>query len=305
MFYDIKRVNYAQLADRVAKTKPYAGTTNVYPIGAREYSDRHMRLQEDGSFVCFYSNRKQVDEISKGERPEKVWHQKFATIYPDNTIEFERPTNHMGENMILRRMLGGNVSHEKARGGTIFRFNQDNDKIIMHPIFNGLRVNLNTQESTEPYILNVKKLNQKMAKEYLAQYGNFKQIAKVMIDPMSDEGIRETLMDLKAEFKDDMWIMPKTLVVKLLDQRRIVDAAVMFASVENIHYINWEQTSNMTLGGKFKNVLFDKINKKFNDVLLHGTDIPFILEPHEGGKYFPTSKWGYVIVQNNEVKQRY
>jgi hypothetical protein len=143
-----------------------------------------------------------------------------------------------------------------------------------------------------------------MAKEYLAQYGNFKQIAKVMIDPMSDEGIKETLTDLKAEFKDNMWIMPKTLVVKLLDQRRIVDAAVMFASVENVSYINWEHT-NKVLGSKFKNILFDKINKKFNDVLLHGTDIPFILEPHEGGKYFSSSKWGYVIVQNNEVKQRY
>ena len=308
MFYDIKRINYAQLADKISKTKPYAGTTNVYPLGAREYSDRHMRMQEDGSFVCYYSNRKQVDEVSKGQKQEKVWQKKFATIYPDNTIEFERPTNHMGENMILRRILGGDVYHEKARGGTIFKFHQHSEsgvgKVVMHPIFNGLRLNLSTQESTAPYILNVKKLDQKKAKEYLSQYGNFKQLAKVMIDPMSDEGIKETLMDLKAEFKDDMWIMPKTLVVKLLNQRRIVDAAVMFASVENVSYINWEHT-NKTLGGVFKNILFDKINRKFNDVLLQGTDVPFILEPHEGGKYFPSSKWGYVIVQNNEVKTRY
>jgi hypothetical protein len=304
MFYDIKRVNYAQLIDSVSKTKPYAGTTNVYPLGAREYSDRHMRLQEDGSFVCFYSNRKQVDEISKGQKEEKSWHKKFATIYPDNTIEFERPTNHMGENMILRRMLGGNVCHEQARGGMVFKFHQSADKVVMHPIFNGLRVNLSTQESTVPYILNIKKLNQKKAKEYLAQYGNFRNIAKVMIDPMSDEGIRETLMDLKEEFKDSIYIMPKTLVVKLLDQRRVVDAAVMFASVENINYINWSH-SNMSLGKIFKDNLFDKINNKFNEVVLQGTDIPFILEPHEGGKYFPTSKWGYTIVQNNEVKTRY
>jgi hypothetical protein len=303
MFYDIKRATYEALMNVVNTSKPYVGTTNAYPLGAREYSDRHFRLQGDGTIVCYYSNRKQVDGVIEGTLQDRTWHKQFATIYPDNTIEFDRPTTHMGENMILRRMLGGNVYHEKARGGTMFTYRTANDQMIMHPVFNGLVIDLSTQQSTKPYVINTKRLNQKKAKEYLAQYSNMKEVAKVMIDPMSDEGIRETLIDLNKEFKEKMWMKP-TLVVDLLDQRRIVDAAIMLASLENINYINWDH-SNMVLGRSFKVNLFEKIHTKLNDIILQGTDIPFILEPHEGGKYFPTSKWGYTIVQDNEVKTRY
>jgi len=303
MFYDIRRTSYASLMDVVNTNKPYAGTTNAYPLGAREYSERHFRLQGDGTLVCYYANRKQVDAVIEGTVKERTWYEKFATIYADNTIEFDRPTTHMGENMILRRMLGGNFYHEKARGGTVYSYQLNNEEMIMHPVFNGLLLDLSTRQSTKPYVINARRLNQKLAKEYLAQYGDLKSLAKVMIDPMSDEGIKETLIDLNKEFKDEMWRKP-SLVVDLLDQRRIVDAAIMFATQQNINYINWDH-SNMVLGRSFKVTLFEKIHTKLNDVILQGTDIPFILEPHEGGKYFPTSKWGYTIVQDNEVKTRY
>lgn len=300
MFHDIKRVSYHRLLEITKNQKPYAKSSNAYPLGAREYSDRHFRVNDDGTFDCYYSNRIIGDDIQRGVKQARYWDAKFATIYPDNSMSFNKTTNAQSENLILQNMLCKWVHHDKSRGGTVIGNAPDG----MHAVFDGLRINLETYESVEPYIVNVRKLNQKLAKEYLAQYGDFKQIAKVMIDPMSDQGIRETIIDLRAEFKEQMDIIPRTLVVKLLDQKRIVDAAIMFASVENLSYINWNSQSGFPLGGRFKNSLFNKIDKKFNQIILQETDIPFILKPYEGGKPFPRSTWGYVIVQNNEVKTR-
>ena len=298
MFYDVNRVTYEKLRKIVSEQKPYANTTNVYPLGAREYSNRHFRLREDGSMDCFYSNRTTRDEVETGVRVEKPWDTKFATIYPDNTIVLNKSTNAQSENLILQNMLHMHVFHEKARGGTVMREGMD----IMHPVFDGLRLNLATHESIEPYVVNVRKLDKKLGKEFLKPYEEFKKIASILIDPMSDEGIHETLSDLKMEYENQTNLLKFITFKNLIDQNRYVDAGVWLANKLNLNYLNW---SSSTLGDRFKSLLRQAIATKTDKFLLSSTDIPFKLQPIEGGKYFPTSTWGYVIVQNNEVKQRF
>ena len=303
MFYDIRKVNYASLLHRTQTEKPYAKSGNAWPIGSREYSDRHFRLRDDGSFDCYYTNRTGLDEIEKGKREGGYqWgSDKFCTIHPDNTISFENSTSAQSHNLILRHMLNDAVYHEKARGGTIIRDVKAHREqpSYMHPMFKGLRLDLESHMSVERYEVNVRKLDKKLGKEYLAPYQDFKKIACVLIDPMSDDGIHEVLSDLKKEFNNDL---NKDILFKnLIDDRRYVDAGVWLAYRLNLNYLGW---SSSTLGVRFKQLLRESISTKTDKYLLSSTDIPFILESLEGGKYFPTSKWGYRIVQNNQVKQR-
>jgi hypothetical protein len=198
-------------------------------------------------------------------------------------------------------MLSNAVYHEVARGGTIIRdINSRRDQSLhMHPMFKGLRLDLESLMSVERYEVNVRKLDKKISKEYLAPYQDFKKIVGVLIDPMSDEGIHDVLADLRKEFNKDL--NNDIHFKNLIDDRRYVDAGVWLAYRQNLNYLGW---SSSTLGSRFKQLLRESIIAKTDKYLLSSTDIPFILEPIEGGKYFPTSKWGYRIVQNNQVKQR-
>ena len=302
MFYDIRKVNYAKLLHKTQTEKPYAGSSNAWPIGSRDYSARHFRMREDKSFDCFYTNRTGLDEIEKGNKKIHQWgDNKFCTIHPDNTMSFENNTSHQSHNLILRSMLSDMVYHEKARGGTIIRDAKAHREqpLYMHPMFKGLKIDLESHMSVESYVVNVRKLDKKMSKEYLAPYQDFKKIAIVLVDPMSDEGIHEVLADLRKEFNKNLneYINFKNLI----DDRRYVDAGVWLGYRLNLNYLGW---SSSALGDRFKQLLREAISTKTDKYLLSSTDIPFILEPLEGGKYFPTSKWGYCIVQNNQVKQR-
>lgn len=297
MFYDIPKLNYADMVERAKK--PYRGS-NASPLGWREYSARHFRpLKDEEGFSIHYCSRTVMDEIESNTAKHASWHKPFAIARPDNTIEFIKPTSAQSENMILRRMLSTPVYHEKARGGTCIRGSDySSTNHIMHPMFEGLRIDMNTLKESKPYELYVRKLIQKEAKAYLKQYDEFKTVAVTMFNAMNVRGVSELIDEIKTSKK-----VHNDAVMSAISEKHYVDALVHFI-LRKYNYWSWADMNESRLNN-LRGVVKESLEKDFNHFVLERSNVPFKLVQVESGKYFSVSKWGYTIVQDGKEMVRY
>ena len=287
MFHDIPKINYDDFVKR--SKQPYRGS-NASPLGWREYSARHFRpLENEEGFALYYRHREVLDDVKDID-----YRKSFAIVRPDNTIEFSNPTSAQSENLMLRRILGSPVYHEKGRGGTVISKHRGSDDKTMHPMFRGLRINMDTLKESKPYELYVRKLVQKEAKAYLKQFDEFRVAGITMFNSMNAKGVDELLNELrKTKNHSDMFF-------ECLEKKHYVDALMHFA-LNRYTYWTWAEINDGRLLN-FKEVVKQSLDKYFNDFVLQNTDEPFQLKMVESGKCFPTSKWGYTIVQDgNEM----
>ena len=91
MHYDIKpKKSYADFVKVTNEQKPYKNSKS-WPLGFREYSQKHFVLRDDGTIDIFYGNRAARE---RGEECEKLdlsnWMRKrhLATVHPNNTVSF-------------------------------------------------------------------------------------------------------------------------------------------------------------------------------------------------------------------------
>jgi hypothetical protein len=279
MFFDISKMNYDDFVKR--SKKPYRGS-NASPLGWREYSARHFRpLENEEGFALYYRHRGLLDDTKDSDLRKS-----FAVVRPDNTIEFNNPTSTQSENIMLRNILNTPFYHEKARGGTCI--SKEN---IMHPIFKGLRINMDTLKETKPYELYVKKLIHKEAKGYLKQFDEFKIASLTMFNSMNANGVDELLYEVR---KSNCY--HNVVFFECLEKKHYVDALMHFV-LSKYGYWNWADITESRLAD-FKEVVKQALDKNFNDFVLLNTEVPFQMKMVESGKRFPTSKWGYAIVQD-------
>ena len=297
MFYDIPKLNYADMVERAKK--PYRGS-NASPLGWREYSARHFRpLKDEEGFSIHYCTRTVMDEIESNTAKHAAWYKPFAIVRPDNTIEFIKPTSAQSENMILRRMLSTPVYHEKARGGTCIRGSDySSTNHIMHPMFEGLRIDMNTLEASKPYELYVRKLIQKEAKAYLKQYDEFKTVALTMFNAMNVRGVSELIDEIKTSKK-----VHNDAVFSAISEKHYVDALAHFI-LRKYNYWTWADITESRLNN-LRSVVKESLENDFDDFVLARSNVPFKLVQVEASKYFSVSKWGYTIVQDGKEMVRY
>ena len=225
-------LTYEKMLLTVKTSKPYRGSNGTaFPMGYREYSDRHFRICEDGSFRIYYSNRLGIDEILKKEKTEGVGcnfdHIHLATVYPDNTVEINQ-TLHQGTVNYMSSALGYWFQYCGARGGTIAWTNAARH---MHPIFKGLRLYLDpakkhTGDAAISYKVFQRVVNRKLANEAFKKYEEFVKIAPVMTKSMTKQGILETMNDLISEglYNKQIYTEGTPNVEKLVVAKRYVDA---------------------------------------------------------------------------------
>jgi hypothetical protein len=289
MFYDIPKMNYANMVERAKK--PYRGS-NATPLGYREYSARHFRpLQNEEGFALYYRHREVLDDVKDPDNKKA-----FAIVRPDNTIQFNNPTSAQSENMILRRILSAPVHHEKARGGTCIMVHQ-NERSTMHPMFRGLRIDMDTLKEHKPYELYIKTISRKVAVEYLKQYDEFKVASLTMFNSMNADGVNDLLTELRSnkKYHNDYFF-------ECFEKKHYVDALMHFVLCK-YNYWSWADVTLSRLVN-LKAVVREALDKHFDEYALRNSDAPFKLKQVEGGKYFPTSKWGYVIVQDGKEMVR-
>ena len=310
MFYDVRRMNYEKLKQITKDVSPLRGS-DAYPLGQREYSDRHFRpLKDEEGFALYYGNRRAVDEIIKKGTgvTTRLSHTPFAIVRADNSIEFLRDTGLMSENLLLQNLLSSGVYHSKAHGGTIIkqaisRYSETpikEFKYSMHPMFVGLRINMDTLEAMTPYEFYRRKLNRVQAKSYLEQFEETKKTGIVMLKAMTHNGINELIKDLRNTLRNTPHSEYSKKFYESVDNKYHLDALMYFVLLEQNY---WWDISNERLP-RFIKLVTDALSKKFNDFVLKNSDVGLDLVKLESGELFESCKWGYKIVCNGQETKR-
>jgi hypothetical protein len=121
--YRIRPKSFAEIEDIAKTVKPYRGTTNKYPLGARDYSQRHFIFNGDHADI-HYGNYARSHMLR--------WHS-------DNSIEFMESSYGQGQNQLLCALLDPFcIKSDCKQGGDIII--RRTDKVETHPIFKGLRL---------------------------------------------------------------------------------------------------------------------------------------------------------------------
>ena len=326
MFYDVPRISYRWLQLTVENTKPYRGSTNAYPLGDRKYSNRHFRANDDGTFDICYTDRQSMDEHLKGVQTwpsgytaEQIashikWRdaRRLATVHPDNTIEIHN-LNGQGDNGLLTELTPYTFQQVGSMGGVVAHYHQFTR---MHPVFKGIRLSLDNEcVCTTPYTTVQRKLNRKKATEAMKPYEEFHAVYPVMMRVMDERALLEVHDDVVEDAGGSSYVVGFKHVLKHLENKHYVDAAMAFALLQNVNGIRWcadkgrvsrsigsgWRRDNETYEEKFMRGLQQEVNKNFRKGVLcdrkdvfNETEIPM-------GTKLPKTTWGLVVSRNGEA----
>jgi hypothetical protein len=237
-----------------------------------------------------------------------VWtkYRKLVLIHPDNSVEFLRDSYDQGDNMYLTEALGWHSHNVKAKGGGVMSRYGTSDK-MQHPLFVGLRVDLKTGNAITPYTMERRVVNKQRAKSLMEGYEDFLRTYRPMVGAMNKSGVYEVLTDLYDELGfEGMKDSNRDDVVKLIDQHRYVDAAVLFAFIFGNSYWRYLFLSNRGKGSPDDYYGFHKIveemksamDTQFKYQMYLGNPSVFDTEPINK---LQTCKWGVLIKVNGEV----
>jgi hypothetical protein len=311
-FYDISKISYESLANQVKNSKPYRGSGNAYPLGYREYSARHFRAMDDGSFSIWYLHREYSDKIEQGEVLEGWWRDKkpLGVVRPDNSFEFTTENGlHQGENTLLSELLGVYIHQVKDKGGAVMSTGDGE-----YPIFTGLRFDIGTKKPLTQFTVVQPTLNRKRSNEHMKQYKEFLDVYPMFIKAMNDKAALEVIRDLYnqynkfygAEFND------KTLK-EVVDKKHYVDAAfIMYLLkthwVRSNFYYHWRDdnagTSEPRLPREWQDQVQGTVSRHFRRTMLAETKEAFDWIDLPIGR-LPKTAWEHKIVSptGEEFKQ--
>lgn len=175
----VRRKTYAEFLQEAGTIKPYRGTTNKYPLGARCYSNRYW-TKEDNRVGIFYK-----DSV-------------LGYVHPDDTFEFRMANNRtaydQGEALLLSSLLPGWVMSKASQGGCIFIRKDSGQKYSdfkRYPVFEGLRLRLSDGyiADDQTYEIHTSVLNRKATKPVREPYEQMFKLAETMIGAMGAEAI--------------------------------------------------------------------------------------------------------------------
>jgi hypothetical protein len=292
MFDDIRKISYnrLKLITEHGAYRGSEGSNGAYPLGDRKYSNRHFRPLEDGSYALYYAHRESMDNRVK-ENTDANLRAPFAIVRPDNTIEFTRGTGYQSENLILRGLLNANVTHSKPHEGTVIA-----NHATMHPMFQGLKLDLDTMQTAKPYELYAKVLIREKANELIKQFDDFKVISMTMFNAMNGSGINEMVEEMRLMARANK--PERGAFIEAYNKGHYVDALMLFFfnDLNFWYYIDANEERIKMLKTRVQN----KLKLKFNEYVIRQNDSPYKLVQLETGKPFRSSKWGYKIVQDGE-----
>jgi hypothetical protein len=313
-FYDIHRISYESLANQVKNSKPYRNSGNAYPLGYREYSARHFRALDDGSFSIWYMHRESSDAVIRGDEINAWYKDKkpLGVVRPDNSFEFTTENGmHQGENTLLSELLGVYIHQVKDKGGAVMTVTSG---VSEYPIFTGLRFDIGTKKPLTQFTVVQPTLNRKRSNEHMKQYKEFLDVYPMFIKAMNDKAALEVIRDLYnqynkfygAEFND------KTLK-EVVDKKHYVDAAFILYLLKahwvrsNFHY-HWREengnTSEPRLSRDWQDSVQGMVSRHFRRTMLAETKEAFDWINLPMGK-LPKTAWEHKIVSptGEEFKQ--
>lgn len=327
MFDDIRKCTYERLSKIVHTQYPYKHSNNAYPLGDRRYSSRHFRKHEDGTFSLWYVDRETADNLHGtingkhkrvGEHPESYAKRLLAIVHPDNSIEFTSPAIGIGESSLLSQATDGWVYNCKAKGGLMFQRTMNaSGAMVVHPVFKGLRISLDTYQPVTPYKMFSYKLKHKVAKEVMGRYAEFISVFETMINAMDDRSIWQVYVDLYNEEAGALVTEWHTIgfdkVRELIDKKYYVDAGCLLTMLHSNSNMRWRTIwtrdqdaqhdvpakasipSDDSLSSSFKSKAVADVKTKLRKTILPTHEESFDETELEIGKHVPASTWGLRI----------
>jgi len=343
-YNDIPWISYEKLNKRIRLVRPYANTTNTFPLGAREYSCRHFRTNDNGVFDIYLGNRgvvdaglaaEGIDSRSKESTKEYAERSCVARVYPDNSFEFLSSrggnSDFMFYNALIdRTLIRQNIRHD---GGTMY-FNGDlhfrRDDLHpahsrAHPLFHGLRINLSdlSVHPTTDYVTYLPVLKRKEAKEFMSQFDDFYKSWRILFGNIPPETYPEIIDDLVNEYPDALdWCRSARItmqsnkltlaIIDLVSKKRYADAALLCTGYKTSWTLRrlyeMKDTSVQTSTHRpwvGDTRVFQAVDKSKHYLQLFTPSL-FKYRQLGAGEPLPSSKWGLrtVLLSTNEIVDR-
>lgn len=190
-FEDIFRArpkSFAEIEHIAATVKPYRGTTNKYPLGARKYSDRHIIFKGDHANI-HYGNYARSHMLR--------WHN-------DNSIEFMESSYHQGQNQLLCALLDPFfIKGDCKQGGDVITLKTDVTKT--YPIFKGLRLMMKdfTLHPTVSYKAEYAVVDKKASKALRGEWAERMKMIRAFFMASDPEQIVEEATQFNAKLEED------------------------------------------------------------------------------------------------------
>lgn len=227
-FYDVNKFERSVFDTIITRGGKYTTGKEAYPVGKREYSGRHFRIEDDGSYAIWYANRLGVDAYLDGKMPQQAeWYErrKLGKLHADDSFEFLSCTG-QGESLFMTEGMRKYVHRVGTKDGLVVE-----TKNGVHPVFRGLRIAQDGSAVT-PYTLYKRKAKRKQCNTFIAQYKAPMAAAFSMLGVMTPMNINEIYMDLAHEFGGDtgrkLYTAKLSDVRKLMDSGRTVDALCLY-----------------------------------------------------------------------------
>ena len=345
-------LDYARLERVTQGEKPYRGTTNRYPLEERRYAEKCFkeetlngekvyRVYRDSCYEAKFITIEEYNAMPKAkqkrvhpdaqDRPDELRRYKMyertpcevGIVYPDNSFEFTAKFDWgipqglkmaMSYNWLNSVTLRTSSKHGGAllSGGGVV----GNNYRFTHPMFNGLRVYVNTLELHESCSYEVLgyKTNNKAVKAVFEPYKESFTVADVMFRNMRDEDIIEMVKEVTPEgltssYSYHNYLEERKAEYDIILNNHVEELAVNpllstlgLASLGNVNkireHVRWAiNYSRPTLTGLNRATLVANTAKAFKHKLCReDRDTLLVKVAYKPTEKFPASIWG------NEVR---
>ena len=231
----------------------------------------------------------------------------IGTVRSDNTFEFNATRYGQGDRTVMSSLSRGWFSTDSRRGGMVYRNGQ-----VLHPIYRGMKVDVETMQPSVPYEVVIHHVNRKAAKDLLSKYEHFYKVSEVMLKAMTVGMVIETAKEVvtgiwgeegRTKYRADADYMEQA--EKLINDAPL-DAFVLYCLANNIGRIGyrlwWDNPANdesnayEDLFVSLKRVLNKGIYRQHRDIFKEVNCV--------SGSVYPACDWGTkILVDGKEMEQ--
>jgi hypothetical protein len=279
--YELRFKNFDQVLKVVNETKPYRGTTNVYPLGNRRYNDRTFTFHGDHIVI-----RYGLKEVLK--------------FHKDDSVEFLHDNYNQGPNMMVSAFLYPHtVKNDSRMDGTVIHSYYSNaDRVTVHPVFKGLRVYLADLKlhPTVKYKMIYKTVDRKKSKELRKQWEErLKTVKAFFLVSDSEQMIQES-----RELGNKIAWAGKDLTMDADTYSQFLYIARLLGLMRlSRDFGRWRRQPCIDTD---REVVFKKTKERFFYTLYNSSDVDvFEWKEVEEGAKAPAGNWGVKV--NYEIKE--
>ena len=233
----MNKFNYERLTAITKDTKPYRKNIKAkydkdrYPLEWRGHGNKCFFVEQDENgdieyhvnygyrYVEHPITKEKYDEIiakngwgarDRGNGIYTEWASEWNTIgivRKDNTLELTANNLHQGTRWYMSHMMGkyhSEVVSSVKHGGTVYREYQqgEDDKweyTVVIPLFNGQRINLETNRSVLNYEVHLPYVNRERGKAVMARFKDSFNFAETMFKTMTSEVFASEMQEVYQE----------------------------------------------------------------------------------------------------------